>query len=147
MDNNVTDLFLDCVCGPLHRRTDRFDGSFLLVGSDIQHTSVASLHHVQHKRHIVPARSCCTLSTFIKSSAFAGQIKTTSSSIGGTRCCFLAERAPGPSFTVLNLRRSAQRLPNGSRTAQSVKIRSQFKLCILTANLTRPLLIDDSLIS
>ena len=46
-------------------------------------TSVACLHHVHDKRHIVPARSCSTLSTFIKSSAFAGQIKTTSSSIGG----------------------------------------------------------------
>ena len=46
-------------------------------------TSVACLHHVHDKRHIVPARSCSTLSTCIKSSAFAGQIKTTSSSIGG----------------------------------------------------------------
>ena len=44
--------------------------------------SVACLHHVHHKRRIVPARSCSTLSMFIKSSAFAGQIKITSSSIG-----------------------------------------------------------------
>ena len=45
--------------------------------------SVACLHHVHHKRRIVPARSCSTLSMFIKSSTFAGQIKTTSSNIGG----------------------------------------------------------------
>ena len=38
---------------------------------------------VHHKRHIVPARSCDTFITLIKPSAFAGQIKTTSSSIGG----------------------------------------------------------------
>ena len=56
-------------------------------------TSVACLHHVHDKRHIVPARSCSTLSTFIKSSAFAGQIKTTSSSMH-RRCRLFAERAP-----------------------------------------------------
>ena len=38
-------------------------------------------------------------------------------------------------FILRILRRSAQRLPNSSRSVQIAKIRSQFKFCILRANL------------
>ena len=68
---------------PSHRR---FDGSLSSVG--VQRTSLSSVLSRVFTMSITIVTSCqleaaSTLSTFIKSSAVAGQIKTTSSSIGG----------------------------------------------------------------